>query len=186
MRLRMKGGRDEPRSLPARGEWVAWTPGRARDEPALQEAVARFRSLDHPAGLRATKFLHDDALPFDPVTRTHLLVIDGAVEAFVSLMSTVVRLSHTDAARLDVAHHGELPATLLAWIAKRRGSDVPGFHVISTAYGFAREAAGTVGSVAFVLDAADEATHRIWTRPPYNFRTSRDPNRLWLPMTRED
>lgn len=175
-----------PGSLPVRGEWVAWTPGRAREEPALRKAVAQFRSLDHSAGLRATRFLREHALAFDPVTRTHLLVIDGAVEAFVSLSSSVVRLSRRDAHQLDVVHRGELPATLLAWIAKRRGSEVPGFHVISTAYGLAREAAEIVGSVAFVLDAADEATHRIWTGPPYNFRSSREPNRLWIPMTLED
>lgn len=183
---RMPGATEEPRSLPPRGEWIPWTPGRARDDEALRDAVARFSSLDHPAGLRATSFLHDASLADDPATRTRLLVIDGTVEAFISLASSVVSLLRSDVEHLAVAPGPELPATLLTWIAKRRGSDVPGFHILSTAYGIAREAAETVGSVAFVVDAADEPTHRIWTRPPYNFRPTRRANRLWLPMIVED
>jgi hypothetical protein len=165
---------------------VLWTHARADADRSLADAVERFEAVDHPAGSRAARFLKREALANDPSTRTRMLVIDGEIEAFISLSNAVVRLDEeamTD--DLDVVPRRELPATLLAWVAKRRGSQVSGFHVLTTAYGLAREAATTVGSVAFVLDAADESTRALWMRPPYGFRASRRRNRLWLPLSPE-
>jgi hypothetical protein len=167
---------------PPAGELVTWTPAVARSNPSLVEAVERFEGLDHQAGVDAATFLKKDALRNDPSTRTHLLVHDGRVEGFFALCNAIVRLSSTDAATLEVIERRELPATLLAWVAKRRDTETPGALLVAAAYGVAREAARSIGSVAFVLDSADEKVEHMWLAPPYGFRRSRRHGRLWLPL----
>jgi hypothetical protein len=176
-------GNPSPRSASASTpELWPWTRAVEREHPEIAAAVRRFVPLDHPAGIRAAEFLKEEALPNDPSTRTHLLVRADRVEGFFALSNAVIQLSSADTDEVDVIARRELPATLLAWIGRHRNADIPGRDLVATAYGLAREAARNVGSVAFVLDPADERVEEMWLSEPYGFRRSLRRGRLWLPL----
>lgn len=174
---------------PITGELKLWTPKVAHAEPELLEAVAAFGSVDTAAGREASRWLREKALPNDPSTRTYLIVDEGQVEGFFACCAGTIRITQTEAADLGVAHYPELPAFLLAWIARRGDGSVTGEALMLAAYGLARWLSQSVGMVAFALDPLDDKVAAVWEAPPYGLQRCKPPKgrsrppRLYAPLT---
>jgi hypothetical protein len=77
-----------------------------------------------------------------------------------------------------------VPAALIAWIAKDTQSDVDGSDLLRHAAATARRAATLQATAVIVLDPFDEASAQMW-RERFGFRPSSQPGalkRLWLPL----
>jgi hypothetical protein len=172
------------------GTWAPWTPEVANQRPDLVEAVQGFQPLDHPAGQDAARWLRERALANDGSTKTYLLEHEGCVQGYFACCAGTVTLTRKDSRGLDVPYRRQLPAFILAWVARHAEGSVPGIHLVVTAYGLARDLAQSLGRVAFALDPRDKRVARLWQDEPYGFqqcvtdpddRTDRPP-RLWLPL----
>ncbi|HET8862296.1 MAG TPA: hypothetical protein VFM94_03500 [Solirubrobacterales bacterium] len=156
--------------------------------PELIEAINTFEPLDFPAGKAAAGFLKDEAVVNSTMTKTHLLVAENRVEGFISLCSGSVKLSERSIRSLGLRTTiRTMPAIVLTWIARHRGSSTTGLELVETAFGLARESAENVGVAAFVLDPWDAKVADIWRNAPYPFRDSEQkrkgkPPRLWTPL----
>jgi hypothetical protein len=176
---------DVPAALP--GEILLWTPATAAERAAAPAAVQGFESLDTSAGRAAAAWLRDEALENDPATKTYLVFSEGRVEGFFACCGGAVLLTVEDAAGLRVPHYEDLPAWILAWIARRRDGTVSGLQLMLTAYGLAREHARSLGLVALALDPLDDDVAALWRKAPYSFQTCIPKRRgrrarLWLPL----
>jgi hypothetical protein len=157
--------------------WVRWTPEKADREPALDAAVQAFEPVDNAAGRRCAEWLPREALRNHPSTVTHLLLVGGDVHGYFALCSGHARLSQRDRERAigDERAHGFTPVqpvAHVAWLAKRRHTQISGLELITRAIGVALEVidAGQ-GQIALSLNAFDDPTARMW-RDRYGFRRS--------------
>lgn len=166
--------------------WVTLTPSTAT--PELIDLMNSFQALNHPAGEAVSKFLKDEAIVNAPMTRTHLLVSDTRIEGFISLCSGSVRLSERSIRSLGLRTTIKtIPAVVLTWVARHRGSSTSGLDLVETAFALARESSRNIGVAAFVLDPWDGKVAEIWRNEPYPFRDSeqkrrKKPPRLWTPL----
>jgi len=173
------------------GELLLWTPEEADAHPWLVGAVAAFESVDTDAGREAARWLQEDALDNDGSTKTYLIVDDGVVEGFFACCTGSVRITEAEAEGIGVDHHPELPAFLVAWVARRRDGALTGEALMLAAYGLARYLSESVGLVAFALDPLDEGIAVVWEAPPYGLRRCKTtkgrfkPPRLYIPLKPE-
>lgn len=172
------------------GSWTLWTPENAERRPDLYDAVRQFEPVDHPAGHEAAEWLQEQALRNDGSTKTYVLEHQDRLQGYFSCCAGTVNLTRQDSKGLHIIHRRELPAFILAWVARHAESTVPGIHLMLTAYGLARDLAQSMGMVAFALDPRDHAVAKLWEGDPYGFQqcvthrdeTPRRPPRLWLPL----
>lgn len=160
-----------------RGErWIQWIPGMsATDE--IREAARNFEPVDNSAGQAAASWLAEQASVNHPSTVTHLMVVNGRIEAFFALCSAQVKLSQRERRRaLEGEREHRLlpvqPAALIAWLARDRRSEVSGVDILAQAAAAALEVIDVgQGQIALALQAFDEDTAEFW-RDRYGFRPS--------------
>lgn len=176
---------DHPSTSPF-GKWIILNDGTAT--PNVRNAINEFNVLENPGGREASRFLQNEALGQDGLTRTHLLMDENEENllGFFSCCYDRVRLKKTSILSLGLrTTRTTMPAFLLCWIARSRHHDV-GLDLMANAYGLAQESAENVGLVAFTLDPMDDAVAAIWKSEPYFFQESEtvsgDSRRLWLPV----
>lgn len=178
---------------------MRWTPEVADGDEAsaLVELVSTFQSKDTPAGEEAAHWLRDEALDNHGSTVTWLLLDDRELHGYYAMASTSVRLSQRHRRRLLPRATHDLtpaqPASLIAWIAKRR--DAPsgtGTKLFQHAVTSAIDVSEVQGNIAIVVDAYDAVTAQMWI-DRYGFRRSvrdgqrtqedwDDRPRLWAPL----
>lgn len=176
----------------------------AEDAHLLTDAIKEFEAVDKPAGREATDWLQRDALDWDGTTLTYLMLLDRRLEAFYASASSSVMLSQRDrkrargAKRLPVSIPPRQPATLIAWLAKRRGASTSGLTVLEHAFSTAVQVSELQGNVALVLDPFDDATAELWLSLGVGLRQSASdrhgsaadgqakPRRLWMPLREVD
>jgi hypothetical protein len=172
-------------------EWIGYTTETAG---SVSDLVAGFQPRDLEAGHKAAKFLKEEALVNAGMSRTHLCVSDQRLEGFISCCSGSVTLSERSIRSLGFRTGLKImPAVLVTWVARHGEGVVPGWELMATAYGLAREATSTIAAVALVVDPADDQVAEVWKGEPYNFRESehrrgrgaKGPKRLWLPLEPE-
>jgi hypothetical protein len=177
-------------SIVDRGEtWARWYPSRAREQHEWVQAVQQFQAMDTEAGREATRWLKEDSLLNHGSTVTRIMLLEGRVEGFYALASAQVKLFSRDHKTLlkgslyreglTMADAGAFrlkptqPASLVAWIAKREGSEISGAEILWHAAKTALKIAEEQGNIALVLDPWDDITaERVWSKPPYNFKPS--------------
>lgn len=166
------------------GDWIIWTPERARIERDLHAMVQSFEPIPNAAGVACADWLKRQSLGNDNSTKTWLHVLDGRVDGFFACCGGNVQLADEAINELGVLHRPTVPAFVVAWIAKSALSAVPGIYLMNMAYAIAREAAAKMGLTVLALDARDAATaDRVWLREPYAFRQAKSPRaRLWIPL----
>jgi hypothetical protein len=172
-----------------RGRWTRWD-RENKDDGDLAEKVAQFKSLDHPAGIEASRWLREDAYDNDGLTKTRLLVSDERVEGFISTCFGVVDLTHGGVRRLAVPRHlrrKQVPAFLVCWVARHSEGEIPGTQLMLTAVGLAREAKRNSGLVAFAVDPHDDEVAAMWRSAPWHFQQCRKredgrQTRLYIPI----
>jgi len=81
-----------------RGTWVRLDHS-TTDDGELLEKVSAFESLSNPAGKEAARWLREDALDNDGLTKTRLLVTDERVEGYIATCYGTVTLTGSDASR---------------------------------------------------------------------------------------
>ena len=163
--------------------WVTLPPGGLEAPTQLREALNAFDAGGRPAAMAASRWLKNRALNSHTTARTRLFVTDRRVAGFYSLASAQVALSQRDRRRLG-AEPVQVPATLVAWIAKSAEADVEGKRLLLHAAASARRVAALQATAVLVVDPFDEETTAMW-RSRYGFRRSSDPvrrDRLWLPL----
>ncbi len=173
-----------------RGRWVRLDL-ETRDDPDLIQMVEEFVPLDHPAGAEAGRWLREDALDNDGLTKTRLLVSDERIEGFIATCFGSVELSNGGIRRLTVPRHLQrraVPALLVCWVARHQDSEIPGLQLMLTAVGLARKAKRIGGLVALALDPHDNEVAEMWKGEPWHFQTCRKadkndrPTRLFIPV----
>jgi hypothetical protein len=149
----------------------------------LLEALDAFDAGGRSAAVAASRWLSDRALDSYTTARTRLLVTERRIAGFYSLASAQVALSQRDRRRLGV-EPVQVPATLVAWIAKSVQADIDGKALLLHAAATARRVAALQATTVLVVDPFDAETAAMW-RARYGFRSSADPvrrERLWLPL----
>jgi hypothetical protein len=163
--------------------WVT-LPSADIEVPAeLRGALDAFSAGNRPAAAAAAHWLKSRALTAYQTARTRLLVAEHRVAGFYSLASAQVALSQRDRRRLGV-EPVQVPAALVAWIAKDARADVDGKTLLLHAAATARRAATLQATSVLVVDPFDEETAVMW-RGRFGFRPSAEPaerRRLWLPL----
>ncbi len=173
----------------SRGRWVLLDREAEADADLLAKVQA-FESLSHSAGIEAARWLREDAIDNDPLTRTRVLVGEDRVEGFIATCFGSVDLTGGGRKRLSVPRRlqrQQVPAFLVSWVARHRESEIPGSQLMLTALGLAREAKRNSGLVAFAVDPYDERVSTMWRGAPWHFRKSKErsdgrPARLYLPI----
>lgn len=173
----------------ARGTWVRLDQS-TKDDGELLEKVSSFESLSNPAGEEAARWLREDALDNDGLTKTRMLVTDERVEGYIATCYGTVTLTDGGFRRLSQPRRlrrKTVPAFLLCWVARNVESDIEGMQLMLTALGLAREAKRISGLVAFALDPHDEEVSTMWQGEPWHFRKCKAgsgdrPTRLYLPI----
>jgi hypothetical protein len=110
-------------------------------------------------------------------------VAQHRVEDFYVLASAQVALSQRDRRRFGV-DHVQVPAGLIAWIAKNDQADVDGKVLMLHAAATARRVAALQATTVLVVDPYDDETAEMW-RGRFGFRSSAEPaerKRLWLAL----
>lgn len=172
-----------------RGEWLRFDRDRAGD-PAFLQKIEDFCSLDEPAGVEASRWLREDALENDGLTKTRVLVSDDRVEGFIATCFGSVDLTRGGEKRLGVPRRlqrRQVPAFIVCWVARHQASNIPGTQLMLTAVALAREAKRISGLAALALDPHDEEVAKMWQSEPWHFRRCRDradgrPTRLYIPI----
>lgn len=180
---------DAPLKTDLRGSWVGWD-HTAKEDYELTQKVEDFEPLEHPAGIEAARWLKEDALDNDGMSRTRLLVTDERVEGFISTCYGTVELTGGGKKRLPVPgrlQRTQAPAFIVCWVARHRDSLISGKQLMLTAVGLAREAKRLGGLVALALDPHDEEVAMLWQREPWYFRKCKGkegerPPRLYIPI----
>lgn len=153
--------------------------------PGLKRALSRFDAGPLPAARAAVEWLQQDAVAQFSTSRTHLLMVDGSLAGFYSLASAHAVLTQRQRKKAGVTRPaGEVPATMVTWIAKALDGPVDGDVLLLHAVATARRSRDAVASALLVVDAYDDETARMW-RTRYGFRPARSHGRgqrLWLPL----
>jgi hypothetical protein len=163
--------------------WVTLPPANVEVPAELHDALDAFDAGERPAGNAAARWLKDQALGAYQTARTRLLVAEHRVAGFYSLTSARVALSQRDRRRLDV-DPVQVPAALVAWIAKDARADIDGKTLLLHAAATARRVAALQATSVLVVDPFDKETATMW-RARFGFRPSAEPGehkRLWLPL----
>lgn len=163
--------------------WVTLPPPHVEVPTQLRDALDAFDAGDRPAADAACRWLKDQALVVHQTARTRLLVAEDRVLGFYSLASAQVALSQRDRRRLGV-DPVQVPAALVAWIAKSASADIDGKTLLLHAAATARRAAILQATSVLVVDPFDEETAMMW-RTRFGFRSSAEPaerKRLWLAL----
>jgi hypothetical protein len=178
----------EPLAAAPTGRWTLFSRGTATAETV--QLVDEFEPLENEGGARAARWLREEALNQDGITKTHLLVSDGGDEilGFFACCYSQVDLTEKSLQSLGLrTKRKRVPAFLVCWIARARERKV-GINLMATAYGLAQDVGSQVGLVALVLDPLDLAVAEMWRSDPYFFQDSETrsrkggPPRLWLPI----
>lgn len=172
-----------------RGKWFRWDRDHA-DDVNLAQKIEEFRSLEKPAGAEAARWLREDALENDGLTKTRVLVSDERAEGFIATCFGSVDLTRGGEKRLGVSRRlqrRQVPAFLVCWVAKHRESEIPGTQLMLTAVALAREAKRISGLAALALDPHDEEVAQMWRSAPWHFRKCRErrdgqATRLYIPI----
>jgi hypothetical protein len=163
--------------------WLTLPPADVEVPTQLRHALDGFDAGQRPAAAAARRWLKEEALGAYPTARTRLVVAEDRVVGFYSLASAQVALSQRDRRRLGVAPV-QVPAALVAWIAKDTRADIDGKALLLHAAATARRAAMLQATSVLVVDPFDEETAIMW-RGHFGFRPSAEPGqrrRLWLPL----
>lgn len=139
----------------------------------LIEALDAFDAGERPAAVAAGSWLKTQALDSYETSRTRLLVAEHRVAGFYSLASAQVALSQRDRRRLGV-DPVQVPAALVAWIAKDVSADIDGKVLLLHADATARRAAALQATSVLVVDPFDDETAAMWRRR-FGFRPSAEP-----------
>jgi hypothetical protein len=180
---------DTPLKTDPRGSWVRWD-HTTKEDSELAQKVEEFEPVEHPAGIEAARWLKDDALDNDGMSKTRLLVTDERVEGFISTCFGTVELTGGGKKRLPVPgrlQRTQAPAFIVCWVARHRDSLISGKQLMLTAVGLAREAKHLGGLVALALDPHDEEVAMVWQRQPWYFRRCKEgkggrSTRLYIPI----
>ncbi|MGE5282943.1 MAG: hypothetical protein ACM3N0_11620 [Chloroflexota bacterium] len=180
---------DTPLQTDPRGRWVRWD-HTTKEDSELALKVEDFEPLEYPAGIEAARWLKEDALENDGMSKTRLLMTDERVEGFISMCFGTVELTGGGKKRLPVTRRlqrTQAPAFIVCWVARHRDSPIPGMQLMLTAVGLAREAKHLGGLVALALDPHDDEVAMMWQNQPWYFRKCREredgrPARLYLPI----
>lgn len=180
---------EAPPATDPRGRWALLDRESATDVDLMQK-VEDFESLPHPAGIEAGRWLREDAIDNEPLTRTRVLVTDDRVEGFIATCFGSVTLTGGGRKRLSVPRRlqrQQAPAFIVCWVARHREGVVPGAQLMLTALGLAREAKRNSGLAVFALDPYDEQVSEMWQGRPWSFRRGKPrsdgrPARLYLPL----
>jgi hypothetical protein len=167
--------------------WVTLQPADADIPSELQAALNAFDAGKRPAAVAAGSWLKTQALDSYQTSRTRLLIAQHRVAGFYSLASAQVALSQRDRRRLGVVPV-QVPAALVAWIAKDVHADISGETLLLHAAATARRAAVLQATSALVVDPFDVETALMW-RERFGFRPSSESaerKRLWLPLRAVD
>lgn len=175
----------EPGSDISSHSWVVLPADDELIEPDLKRAISAFDAGPLPAARAAVDWLQHDAVAQFSTSRTHLLLVDGSLAGFYSLASAHAVLTQRHRKMAGVTRPaGEVPATLVTWIAKALGGPVDGDVLLLHAVATARRSRETIATALLVVDAYDDATARMW-RERYGFRPAQRHGRgqrLWLPL----
>ena len=163
--------------------WVTLPPADVEAPAQLRDALDTFDAGERPAADAAARWLKTQALGAYQTARTRLLVVEHRVAGFYSLASAQVALRQHDRRRLGV-DPVQVPAALVAWIAKDAGADTDGKTLLLHAAATARRVAALQATAVMVVDPFDAETTMMW-RARFGFRPSAEPaerKRLWLPL----
>ena len=180
---------EAPLETDLRGRWTLLD-GESTADADLMRKVEEFESLSHPAGVESGRWLREDAIDNEPLTRTRVLLTDDRVEGFIATCFGSVILTGGGRRRLSVPRRlqrQQVPAFIVCWVARHRDGSIPGAQLMLTALGLAREAKRNSGLAVFALDPYDERVSTMWQEKPWHFRKSRArsdgrPARLYLPL----
>ena len=170
-------------------EWIHLTEEQIDADPALGDAVGRFKAPRGRAGRAAELWLKEHALKEASHIATYVLLADGEVAAFYSLGMSEVEL-RTEQRKQLAAGHPRQGAVLIAWLARAAEASVDAETILRHAVGISQTGARHVGAAVVALDPYDAATERYW-RERFGFRASltRRPDadgierpRLWMPL----
>lgn len=170
-------------------EWIHLTAEQLSADPALVQAIARFRAPATLGGDAAAAWLKERALKEVGHIATYVLLVEGEVAAFYSLGMGEVELRTQHRKRLS-AEHPRQGAALILWLARAAGAEVDAATILRHAVGIAQIAARRVGAAVFAVDPFDAATEDYW-RQHFGFRSSltrrpgadgQERTRLWLPL----
>lgn len=173
----------------AEREWIHLTQNQLDADPALVDAIGRFRAPATRAGAAAASWLKEQALAEAAHVATYLLLTGGEIAAFYALGMSEVELRTQHRKKL-AASHPRQGAVLILWLAKAAGAQVDGETILRHATGVAHAALRHVGAAAIALDPYDEETERFW-RERFGFRASltrrpdangKQRSRLWMPL----
>ena len=173
----------------AADEWIHLTREQLDADPALADAIERFRAPPTPAGEASEEWLRGRALAEMGRIATYVLLRDGKVAAFYSLGMSEVMLRTQHRKQLAAAHPRQ-GAVLILWLARGADADVDAETILRHAVGIGQIGARQVGAAVIALDPYDEDTERFW-RERFGFRSSlthvRDAAgierpRLWMPL----
>jgi hypothetical protein len=173
----------------AEHEWIHLTQQQLDADPALVDAVARFRAPERRAGEAAAAWLKGRALREAAHIATYVLLLEGEVAAFYSLGMSEVEL-RTEHPKPLAATHPRQGAVLIVWLARAAEAEVDAETILRHATGIGQIAARRVGAAVIALDPYDEEAERLW-RERFGFRSSltRRPDadgveraRLWMPL----
>ena len=175
--------------------WVEWNLDTTQD---IADLVEDFQPLDKPAGHAAVEWLKERAR-LDLFTVTHLLISDERVEGCIPCRVSEATLTWSGVESLLGVSQEEgrkrVPAYLLCWCAKHRGSQIDGEELVLNAIRLGREVQ-RYGCVVLALDPHDdECAEKVWREkhgvregalPEGNMTAGPEPagrRRLWTPLS---
>jgi hypothetical protein len=170
-------------------EWVHLTAEQLSADPALVQAIERFRAPSGRAGDAAAAWLRERALKETSHIATYVLLVEGEVAGFYALGMSEVELRSQHRKGISASHPRQ-GAVLILWLARAANASVDATTIFRHAVGIAQIGSRRVGAAVIAVDPFDAATEEYW-RQHFGFRASltrrRDADgeqrsRLWLPL----
>jgi hypothetical protein len=165
--------------------WITLPPATLVLPQELRTAIDAFDAGPRAAGQAATMWLTTQAQEAYETSRTRLLIVEHRVAGFYSLAAAQVGLRRQHRRMLGLPQNlVSVPAALITWIGKDRGSGIDGADLLRHATATARRAAALQAAALLVVDPFDDETDEMW-RSRYGFRSSSQNGalkRLWLPL----
>jgi len=161
------------------------TPELLESRPRLWGQVERFETRRN--GGDAEKWLRSEALDAYPAVVTHLFLVDGRLEAFLSLRMGEVELNQAHRKRVRSGlKHPTQGCVLVVWTAKALDATIEYQIVVDYAVYLGRRAVESVGAVALALDPHNKELADHWLRS-YGFSRSQttaksELRRVWFPL----
>lgn len=173
-------------------EWVHLTGEQLSADPALVNAIERFRAPSLRAGDAAVTWLKERALKETSHIATYVLLIEGDVAGFYSLGMSEIELRSQHRKGISASHPRQ-GAVLILWLARAADANVDATTIFRHAVGVAQIGSRRVGAAVIAVDPFDAATADYW-RQHFGFRASltkrtdangQQRSRLWLPLFSE-